>query len=183
MSGPADSWEDRSLYERCITRGILGLLPVIYNNGTQIIQGPGYVAFTYEMIHEARLIPLDGRPHAGSNIRSYMGNSRGRWEGNTLVIETTNFLPEKTAVGGTPTSDNFRLIERLTRVGADTLQYEATVHDEKTWTRPWTLSLPLTKDSSGFPVFEYACHEGNYALEGILSGARADEKAAEANKK
>ena len=183
MSGPADSWEDRSLYERCITRGILGLLPVIYNNGTQIIQGPGYVAFTYEMIHEARLIPLDGRPHAGSSIRTYMGNSRGRWEGNTLVIETTNFLPEKTAVGGTPTSDNFRLIERLTRVNANTLQYEATIHDEKTWTRPWTLSLPLTKDDSGFPVFEYACHEGNYALEGILSGARADEKAAEANKK
>jgi hypothetical protein len=181
--GAADSWEDRSLYERCITRGILGLLPVIYNNGTQIVQGPGYVAFTYEMIHEARLIPLDGRPHAGSNIRTYMGNSRGRWDGNTLVIETTNFLPEKTAIGGTPVSDGFRLIERLTRVGQNTLQYEATMHDEKTWTRPWTISLPLTKDNSGFPVFEYACHEGNYALEGILSGARADEKAAEEAKR
>jgi hypothetical protein len=183
LRGPADSWEDRSLYERCITRGILGLLPVIYNNGTQIVQSPDSVAFTYEMIHEARLIPLDGRPHVGSSIRSYMGNSRGRWEGNTLVIETTNFLPERTAAGGTPTSDAFRLIERLTRVGENTLQYEATIHDEKTWTRPWTISLPLTRDNSGFPVFEYACHEGNYALEGILSGARAEEKAAEANRK
>src|SRR5262245_53213822 len=140
--GAADSWEDRSLYERCITRGILGLLPVIYNNGTQIVQGPGYVAFNYEMIHESRLIPLDKRPHAGSTIRTYMGDSRGHWEGNTLVIETTNFLPDKTAVGGTPTSDQFRLIERLTRTNENTLQYEATMHDEKTWTRPWTLSLP-----------------------------------------
>jgi hypothetical protein len=135
------------------------------------------------MIHEARLIPLDGRPHPSSSIRNYMGNSRGRWEGNTLVIETTNFLPDKTAVGGTPTSDAFRLVERLTRIGENTLQYEATIHDEKTWTRPWTLSLPLAKDDSGFPVFEYACHEGNYALQGILSGARAEEKAAEANRK
>jgi hypothetical protein len=107
-----------------------------------------------------------------------MGDSRGHWEGNTLVIETTNFLPERTAAGGTPTTDQFRLIERLTRVADNTLQYEATIHDEKTWTRPWTISLPLTKDNSGFPIFEYACHEGNYALEGILSGARADEAAA-----
>lgn len=182
LSGAADSHEDRSLYERCITRGVLGLLPVIYNNGTQIIQSPGNVVFMYEMIHEARTIPLDKQPHAGPAIRNYMGDSRGRWEGNTLVIETTNFLPEKTTIGGAPVSDQFRLIERLTRVGANTLQYEATIHDEKTWTRPWSISLPLAKDNSGNPVYEYACHEGNYAMEGILSGAREDERKAGGSK-
>jgi hypothetical protein len=180
--GPADSWEDRSLYERCITRGVLGLLPVIYNNGTQIVQAPGVLVFRYEMIHEARVIPLDGRAQVGSGIRTYMGNSRGRWEGNTLVIETTNFMPYKTAVGGTPTSEDFKLTERLTRVADDTLLYQATVDDPKTWTKPWTLSLPLKRDLTD-PMFEYACHEGNYALEGILSGARAEEKAAEEARK
>jgi hypothetical protein len=181
--GPNDSWEDHSLYDRCISRGVLGsILPVIYNNGMQIVQQQGIVAIRYEMIHETRIIPLDGRPHAGSNIRSYMGDARGHWEGNTLVVETTNFLGDKNGIGGngggTPHSADLRLVERFTRTDAATLKYEATINDPKTWTRPWTLLMPLRMDP-GYQLVEYACHEGNYALADMLSGARAEEKAAE----
>ncbi len=183
------SWEDFSFYIRCITRGVVGsILPVIYGNGTHIIQAPGYVSIMHEMVHEARIIPLDGRPHAGPAIRTYMGDSRGHWEGNTLVVETTNFLDKKTSVqggnggAGPPTTSAMRLTERFTRTAADTLKYELTIDDEKTYARPWTVSFPIVQEP-GYQLFEYACHEGNYAMFNSLSGARAKEAEAMKGKK
>jgi hypothetical protein len=178
----ADSWEDFSYYIRCITRGIAGsIFPVIYGNGQQIVQAPGYVTILEEMVHEARVIPLDGRPHANPNIRTYMGDSRGHWEGNTLVVETTNFLGGKTGIAvngdGTPSSDALRTIERFTRIGPDQMRYEMTVDDPKTYAGPFKVAFPLTEEP-GYQNFEYACHEGNYAMFDSLSGARAKEKAA-----
>ena len=185
--GPNESWEDQSLYDRCISRGVMGsILPVIYNNGTQIIQGPGYVAIRYEMIHETKIIPLDGRPHPGKNIKSYMGDSRGHWEGDTLVIETTNFLGDKNGIGpnggGTPHSADMVLTEKWTRLGPDRMEYAAAINDPKTWVQPWTIRMPLRLDAE-FPLYEYACHEGNYAMLNMLKGARAEEAAAKAGKK
>jgi hypothetical protein len=178
--GPADSYEDRSLYDRCITRGVIGsILPVIYNNGNEIVQAPGYVAIRNEMIHETRIVPLDSRPPLPAAFTSYMGDSRGHWEGNTLVVTTTN-LNGRTGVGGNGggrTSEKMKLTERFTLLDANTLQYEATIDDPGTWTRPWTIAFPWKRDPN-YGMFEYACHEGNYALRNILSGARADEKAA-----
>jgi hypothetical protein len=179
----ADKPEDFSYYIRCITRGVAGsVLPVIYGNGQHIVQGPGFVTILQEMVHEARVIPLDGRPHANPNIRSYMGDARGRWEGNTLVVETTNFLAGKTGIGlnggGTPTSDALKLTERYTRVGPNELRYEATIEDPKTFVRPFKVGFPLTQEP-GYENFEYACHEGNNAMFNSLSGARALEKAAQ----
>ena len=178
----ADSWEDFSYYIRCISRGVTGsVFPVIYGNGQQIVQAPGYVTILQEMVHEARVIPVDGRPHASPNIRSYMGDARGHWEGDTLVVETTNFLGNRTGFGpnggGTPTSDALKLTERYTPVGPRELRYEVTVEDPKTFTRPFKVSFPLTEEP-GYQNFEYACHEGNYAMFDSLSGARAKEKAA-----
>jgi len=185
----ADSPEDFSYYIRCISRGVAGsILPVIYGNGQQIVQGPGYVMILQEMVHEARVIPLDGRPHESSNIRSYMGDARGHWEGNTLVVETTNFLGNRTGIGlnggGTPTSEALKLIERYTRAGVDEMRYEVTVDDPETYVKPFKIGFPLTQEP-GYKNFEYACHEGNYAMFDSLSGARAQEKkaAAEAAKK
>src|SRR6476619_2155420 len=170
--GPADSYEDRSLYDQCITRGVLGsILPVIYNNGNQIIQAPGIVAIRNEMIHETRIVPLDGRPHLSSTFHQYMGDSRGHWEGNTLVVETTN-LTDRTGAGGNGGanlhSKAARLVEKFTRTGPDTLRYEVTIDDPQTWTRPWTIAFPWRLDP-GYGFYEYACHEGNYALTNILS--------------
>ena len=184
----ADSWEDFSYYIRCISRGVTGsIFPVIYGNGQQIVQGPGYISIMQEMVHEARIIPLDGRPHASPNIRSYMGDARGHWEGNTLVVETTNFLPSKTGIGlnggGTPTSEALKLTERYTRVDPNTVNYEVTIDDPKTYVQPFKVAFPLTQEP-GYQNFEYACHEGNYAMFDSLSGARAQERAAaEAAKK
>jgi hypothetical protein len=180
-SNRADSYLDRSNYDRCITRGIAGsVLPVIYNNGNEIVQGPGYVAIRNEMIHEARIIPVDGRPHADPAIRMWMGDSRGYWDGNTLVIETRN-LNDQTAIGpnggGRTISPDSVLTERLTRVSDDTILYSMTIDDPETWVAPWTFQLPLRRDDS-YGMFEYACHEGNYAMFNILSGARAEERAA-----
>jgi hypothetical protein len=181
--GNADSWEDLNIYYRCISRGLLGsVIPVVYNNGNQILQTPGYVVFRNEMIHESRIIPLDGRPHVGPDIRLYLGDSRGHWEGNTLVVETTNFT-EKDAIGsngagypGDPGyhSDQLKVIERFTRTGPKTIEYRATVDDPKTWTRPWTMLIELAKNDD-YQIIEYACHEGNYAMTDILSGARVAE--------
>jgi len=176
------SWEDMTYYDRCISRGVLGsILPVIYNNGNQIIQAPGYVVIRYEMIHEARIIPLDGRPHAGAGVKTFLGDARGHFEGDTLVVDTTNFLGDKNGIGlngnGTPHSDQLHLTERFKRTDSDTIQYSATIDDPKTWTKPWTLSFPL-KAEKGYELFEYACHEGNYAMADILSGARIEEKSA-----
>jgi hypothetical protein len=180
--GANDSWEDHSYYDRCISRGLMGsILPVIYNNGNQIIQAPGFVFIRYEMIHETRVIPLDGRPHAPDGVRSYMGDPRGHWEGNTLVVETTNLLGNRNGInlngGGLSHSDALRLVERFTRIGPDTIQYQATIDDPKTWSKPWTVAFPLNRDKN-FQVYEYACHEGNYGLLDMLSGARAEEAAA-----
>ena len=182
----ADSWEDFSYYIRCITRGVPGsIFPVIYGNGQQIVQGKGYVVILQEMVHESRVIPLDGRPHASANVRSYMGDPRGHWEGNTLVIETTNFLGNRTGIvgngGGTPTSEAMKTVERFTRIGPDEMRYEITIDDPKTWVAPFKVGFPLTQEP-GYENFEYACHEGNNAMFNSLSGARAREKAAAAQK-
>jgi hypothetical protein len=157
------------------------IFPVIYGNGQQIVQARGYVTILEEMVHEARVIPLDGRPHASANIRSYMGDPRGHWEGNTLVVETTNFLGNRNGInlngGGTPTSDALKLVERYTPVGLNEMRYEVTIDDPKTFTRPFKIAFPLTQEP-GYQNFEYACHEGNYAMFDSLSGARAKEREA-----
>ena len=183
-TGKADSYDDLNIYYRCISRGLLGsVIPVVYNNGNQIVQGPGYVVFRNEMIHESRVIPLDGRPHVSPNIKMVMGDSRGRWEGNDLVVETTNFT-DKDAIGsngagypGDPGyhSDQLKVIERFTRTGAKSMDYRITVIDEKTWVKPWTILIQLERNDD-YQMAEYACHEGNYAMTDILSGARSDEK-------
>lgn len=174
--GPADSWEDRSLWDRCLTRGLIGsILPTVYNAGNEIIQAPGYVVLRNEMIHEARVIPLDGRPHVGSAVRTYLGDSRGRWDGNTLVVRTTNLTGRTAAGPGGQHSAAATITERFTRLDANTLQYEATIDDPETWTRPWTIAFPWRKDDN-YHLFEYACHEGNYAMRNILSGERARER-------
>jgi hypothetical protein len=170
-----DSWEDFDIYSRCITRGLVSsMLPTLYNFGNQIVQAPGVVVIRNEMIHEARVIPLDGRPHVGSDIRTYMGDSRGHWEGNTLVVETTNFN-DRTGAGGGLFSDAAKLTERFTRVAADELSYDLTVNDPKTWTKPWSIHMPYKMDSH-YVVYEYACHEGNYMMTDALEGARQLEK-------
>jgi hypothetical protein len=170
-----DSWEDFDIYSRCITRGLVSsMLPTIYNFGNQIVQAPGYVVIRNEMIHEARVIPLSNTPHVGSNIRTYMGDSRGHWEGNTLVVETTNFNNETGAAGGF-FSDQARVIERFTRTAQDELSYDITISDPKTWTKPWTIHMPYKSDPS-YVVYEYACHEGNYMMLDSLSAARQLEQ-------
>jgi len=177
-----DTWEDQSFYDRCISRGVMGsILPVIYNNGNQILQAPGYVIIRYEMIHETRIIPLDGKPHVDAGVKSYMGDARGHWEGNTLVVETTNLVGNTNGIGlnggGTPHSSELRLVERFTRVSPKQIDYSAVIDDPKTWVNPWTIQFPLNRDDN-FTVYEYACHEGNYGMLDMLSGARADEAAA-----
>jgi hypothetical protein len=169
--GPADSYEDRSLYDQCITRGLPGsMTPAIYGNSYQIHQGQGFVAIRYEMIHETRVIPLDGRAHVSSKIPTYMGDARGHFEGNTLVVETTNFRdPNRGA------SERLHLIEHFKPVAPNKVEWSVTYDDASTWARPWTFAMNLTKDPTQAP-FEYACHEGNYGLANILSAARAEEK-------
>ena len=180
--GPWNGPEDLGPYDRCVSRGLLAsMFPSGYSNGNQILQAPGVVAIRNEMIHETRIIPLDGRPHLSHSIRGYMGDSRGHWEGNMLVVETTNFngkFGARRNGSDIPTSDALRVVERFTRTDPETLLYEVTVDDPKTWTRPWSVAYPLKQDFE-YGVFEYACHEGNhYAMTNILSGARADERAA-----
>ena len=170
--GPADSYENRSLMERCITRGLPEVtLPGPYNNNLQIVQTPGHVVLFTEMIHDARVIPMDGRPHQAAGFRAWMGDSRGRWEGDTLVIDTTNFTDRTNFRGA---GQNLHLVERLTRVDAETIEYRFTLEDPTTWTRPWTVAYPMVKTEG--PIYEYACHEGNYGLRDILSGARWEEQ-------
>ena len=171
--------EDRSLYERCISRGMPGsMMPGFYNHNYQILQTPGYVVILVEMIHDARIIPLDGRPHANQRIRQWLGDSRGRWEGDTLVVETTNLAQvagrTRTVFGASETT---HLVERFTRVDADTIDYEFTLTDPTEYHSAWTASIPMA--DLGGPLYEYACHEGNYGLENILAGARAAEQATE----
>ncbi len=173
----ASSWEDWSIYDRCITRGVAGsILPVVYGNGLEIVQAPGYVAIRYEMVHDTRIIPLDGRPHLASNVHTYMGDSVGHWEGNTLVVETAN-LNDKMGIGpnggGIPYSDDTKLTERFTRVSANTVNYSLTVDDPKTYTAKWTLAFPITHEP-GYEIYEYACHEGNMSLRNMMLAARAE---------
>jgi hypothetical protein len=181
-----DAPQHETPWVRCITRGVPGgMLPAGYNNGYEIIQIPGYVVIVYEMIHETRIIPLDGRPHVGANIRMWAGDSRGRWEGNTLVVETTNFndkgvIASSAAAGrlrGIPHSDELRVVERFTRISEDVINYSATVTDPKVYTAPWTVALPLNRDPA-YKIYEYACHEGNLAMANALSAGRARERAA-----
>jgi hypothetical protein len=180
----ADSYEHMSPWDRCITRGVPGgMFPAGYNNAYQILQVPGYVVIFHEMIHEARIIPLDGRPHLSPSIRSWNGDSRGHWEGSTLIVETRHFngkgwIATSAAGGrmkGIPQSQKLRLTERFTRVDADTLEYEVTIEDPDVYTAPWKVVIPLARDPE-YVMFEYACHEGNRAVENILSGGRALER-------
>jgi hypothetical protein len=164
--------QDLSLWERCITRGVPGaIFPTVYNANVRIVQGPGVVALTYEMIHDTRVIPIVDRPHAGAPIRGYSGDSRGRWEGETLVVDTTNFSGTSNYRGS---RESLHLIERFTRT-AEGIRYEVTVDDPTVWTRSWTAALTLAPQPEG-ALFEYACHEGNHAMRNILSAARAAEK-------
>jgi hypothetical protein len=178
--GPFESYEDFTLYDRCITRGIVGsVLPVVYGNSNRILQTPGQVVISYEMVHDTRVIPLDGRPHLSQKIRQYMGDARGHWEGNTLVVETTN-LTDQTSIGangnGLRHSADMKIVERFTRTDTDVLQYDISVEDAKTYTRPFKFSIPLISPV-GFEQLPYECHEGNYMLANVLSGERTEDQA------
>lgn len=170
--GRADSYTDLPAWTRCISRGWNGI-GSWYSSNYQIFQSPGYVVVLQELIHEPRIIPLDGRPHLAPRAGQWLGDSRGRWEGDTLVVETTNFDPRASFRGSSP---GMRLVERYTRTDADTIDYQFTIDDPQTFTRPWTVSLPMRRQTDGITVYEYACHEGNHAMEGILGGARAEER-------
>jgi hypothetical protein len=171
--------EFHSYYDRCITRGVISsILPAIYGNGTRIEQGPGVVVIRNEMIHEARVIPIDSRtPRLSRNIHLYMGDSRGHWDGATLVVDSTNFTDKLGVGGGSVASTSLHLIERFTRTAPDTIHYEFTVDDPETFTAQWTAALDLNA-KPGYEIYEYACHEGNYGMRNMLSAARADDKAA-----
>ncbi|HJT87646.1 MAG TPA: hypothetical protein VJ732_07310, partial [Bryobacteraceae bacterium] len=171
-----DGPETRPLGEQCIVWPKEGppMLPSAYNNNLQIVQAPGYVAILQEMIHDVRMIPTDGRPHVPSNVRQYLGDSRGHWEGDTLVVDTTNFTDRTNFRGSTA---SLHVVERFTRTDANTILYEFTVEDPATWAKSWTGQLPMTKIKG--PLYEYACHEGNYGMANNLSAARAEEKKAE----
>ena len=180
----ADSYIYHTSWERCITRGIpAGMFPAGYNNAYQILQTPGYVVIFSEMIHEARVIPLDGRPRLPASVRQWNGDSIGHWEGETLVVDTTNYngkgmiaTSAATArIRGIHESEALHVVERFTRVDANTISYEVTIDDPNIYTAPWKVSMPLTRDAS-YLIYEYACHEGNYAMEDTLRGGRAKEK-------
>ena len=181
---PADSWSDRNTSDRCLVGFNAGppITPLGYNQNLQVFQTPDHVVLVTEMVHTTRVVPLDGRSSLSDDIRLWSGDSRGHWEGDTLVVETANFRDERrwiplgSAPAGTGSSANMTLVERFTRVDADTLEYEFTVTDPETWTAPWTAQQPMRRND--LTLFEYACHEGNHSMEGILAGARADEKAA-----
>jgi hypothetical protein len=179
--GPSDSWTDRSLWDRCITVGLPAVMfPTGYNNNVQILQAPGLVTITHEMMHDTRVIPLDGRPHLSPKIREYMGDSRAHWEGTMLVVDVTNFHPNDTTTihPFAPTRlarEGAHLTERYIRTGPDAMRYEVTVDDPHTFERPWTAVLDLAPQKE---MYEYACHEGNRGLENILRAARLDDAAA-----
>ena len=181
-----DDWVNFTPWERCITRGVPGgIFPTGYGSGYQILQGPGYVSIVYEMIHEARIIPLDGRPHVGSGIRLWNGDSRGRWEGNTLVVDITNYNDKGNVatnaatqrVRSIPQSQDLHVVERFTRVDENTINYEVVVEDPKVFTAPWKVAMSLNREPQ-YQLFEYACHEGNHAVPNTLSAGRAKDKAA-----
>ena len=174
--GAADSWEDRPLQERCLLYHGVPPFPTGYNNNYQIAQTPDYVAIRYEMMAETRIIPLDGRPHVSPGIRSWIGNARGHWEGDTLVVETTNYN-DKATFRFPADNETLRVIERFTRISNDQIDYQFTVDNPTMYTKSWTAVLPMAKVNG--PIYEYACHEGNYGIANVLSGYRAQEKAKE----
>jgi len=180
----SDSWVHETPWVRCITRGVPGgMFPSAYNNGYRIIQTPGFVVIVYEMLHESRIIPLDGRPHVGKSIRLWNGDPRGRWEGNTLVVETSNYndkgsIATSAATGrirGLPQSEALHIVERFTRLDARTINYQVTIDDPTVYAKPWTVAMPLNQDPE-YQIYEYACHEGNYAIPNELSGGRAHDE-------
>jgi hypothetical protein len=174
-NGPFNSWLDMGLYDRCITRGIpSSMMPAGYGSRYDITQSPASVVIRYEMIHEARVIPLDGRPRLPESQKLYLGDARGWWEGDTLVVQTTNFRPETAPQGG---SERTVMTERFTATSPEFLEWTVTFEDPTVWTRPWTFSMPLTKMPPDQQVIEYACHEGNHAMRNILSAQRAAERA------
>ena len=177
--GPSDSYDDRRLGERCIIYRGVPPIPTGYNNNYLIVQNPTFVAILQEHIHDVRIIPLDGRPAVAPRVRQWLGTSRGRWEGDTLVVETTNFNDRALlrALNGPP-SESLRVVERFTRTADDTVDYRFTVEDPDTWTGPWSGSIPMTKIDGA--LYEYACHEGNYGMTNLLAGARSEESAAPA---
>jgi len=185
-----DDWVNFTPWERCITRGVPGgIFPPGYGAGYQILQGPGYVAIIYEMIHEARIIPVDGRPHLHSTFKLWNGDSRGRWEGNTLVVDVTNYNDKGNVatnvatqrVRAIPQSEQLHVVERFTRVDEKTIDYEVTIEDPKVFTAPWKVAMPLTLEAD-YKIFEYACHEGNHAVPNTLSAGRAQDRNARATK-
>ena len=183
IEGGADGPEDRGVAARCIIGFSSGppIVPSAYNNILQVFQTQDYVVIFTEMVHEARIVPLDGRPHLAKPIRQWLGDSRGHWEGETLVVETTNFTDKASFSGNLiakgASGETYHLVERLTRVSADTLVYEFTVEDSTWWTRPWTAAIPMK--STAQQIYEYACHEGNYGMFNILSASRAEDRASE----
>jgi len=173
VGGPFNSPADFSLLDRCITRSVPGsMIPVMYSNVYDIVQAPGVVVITYEIVHEARVIPLDGRARLGPAIREYMGDARGHWEKDTLVVDATNFTAAAAYRGANPA--RLRVVEHFTPVAPDTIAWTATLDDPTTWTRPWTIGMPLHRERS--PSLPFECHEGNYGLRNILSAARAEER-------
>ena len=184
LAHDSDSYVYMSPWDRCITRGVpASMFPAGYNNAYQIVQVPGYVVILSEMIHDARIIPLDGRPHVPANLKQWDGDSRGRWEGDTLVVDTRNYngkgwISTSAAGGrikGIPQSQALHVIERFHRVDIDTIAYKVTIDDPDQFSRPWTVSIPLVRDSD-YHIFEYACHEGNHAVENVLRGGRAQDQ-------
>jgi hypothetical protein len=180
-----DSWEHHTAWERCITRGVPGgLFPASYNSGYRIVQTPGFVIIQYEMIHEVRIIPIDGRPHLPADIGQWNGDSRGRWEGNTLVVDITNYNAKGNVatniatqrIRALPQSAALHVVERFTPVDANTIDYEATIEDPAVFDSRWKVAIPLTREPN-YDLFEYACHEGNYGLQNTLSAGRAADKA------
>ncbi len=181
-----DTWMNQTPWERCITRGVPGsIFPGGYSAALRILQSPGYVVILYEMIHEARIIPIDGRPHPDESVRLWNGDSRGRWEGNTLVVEVANYSDKGVisnnagtrGARGLPVSEDLHIVERFTLAEAGRIDYELTIEDPEHYTAPWTVAMPLNKDDT-YDLFEYACHEGNYGMALALGGARSDELSA-----
>ena len=174
--GPADGPENRGVSERCILGFNSGppMIPSAYNNNVRVVQAPGYVVLLNEMVHNARIVPLDDRPRLPNDVRQWVGDSRGRWDGTTLVVDTRNFTSKTRAGRAAGSAENLHLVERFTRVDADTLLYEFTYNDETTWARPWTAAVPMKRSDD--QLFEYSCHEGNYGMTNLLAGARAEER-------
>jgi hypothetical protein len=174
--GPWEKVQDFSLYDRCITRGVVGsFMPAVYGNGARIVQTPDSVVISYEMVHDTRVIPLDGRRPLTPDIRLWMGDSRGHWDGDTLVVESRNFT-DRTAVGGAKHSDALRIVERFTRIDPEMIDYEIRIDDPATYTMPWTIRMTITQQP-GYEIYEYGCHEGNNAMRNALTAERAFEKA------